>query len=178
MRAIHSVGKNWERLLMESNFKALLCFLLLCGCQPYKPMAHQGSAARGSSSVSSEGGSDKPVTPTEKPTELILDADKLKANPGAYKAVIRFNKSTSEQEFTPVNADVRFQLLGFPANEPGIMTVEIFQGGKLKFVAKRANTKLAYAEANRIVVDSCLILPAPWNGSQHDGSCEWDVADK
>lgn len=164
---------------MNFRLNLFICYALLNGCQPYKAKTYQSTAARGSSGpVNQDGTPAGPSTPTEKTTELVLATDKLKASPGPYKAVIRMNKATSEQEFTPTGADVRLQLSGFPANEPGVLTVEIFQDGKMKFLAKRANTKLEQTQANRVVVDSCLILPSPWTGSQHDGSCEWNIADK
>lgn len=165
--------------MCRNIYTLFLVAMAAIGCQQYKPHQYQSTTQRGTGSAATQDSADaKPAVPTDQATELVVSTTKLKANPGAYTLVVRFLTADTRQEFTPSGSDARFKLANLPANEAGVMTVELFQDNKLKFVAKRANTKLEKAQANRIVVDDCLILPAPWDGSQHDGSCDWTIADK
>jgi|GEM_PF-2330502 hypothetical protein len=169
---------------MRRSFQSALWFVVfanvLTGCTQFKPTQDRpkfNRAGVGKNADGESGGSGGPAVMTTKPVELVVANAKLIGTPGAYKAVIKFQSSSLTQEFTPTGAESRLKIEGLPANVSGVIAIELYQGEVLKFVAKRANTKLDVVAANQIVIDDCLVLPAPWDGQQHNGSCEWTIED-
>jgi hypothetical protein len=150
----------------------LVSALLLASCTQYKPYntrSQVGNTTSAAAGAASEG----PVAPLTD-ASLVLANTKLAALGGTLQARIKFGGAEVTQDFTPSGAQSELKGLKLPAAS-GVMTVEIFQGDSVKFVAKRANTSVQ--AGSTIVVDDCLILRAPWAGTVNEGSCEWTITE-
>ncbi len=143
---------------------------LLCACTQYKP-----NYSTGTRKVNEGGASGSLGQPSASGSEIVLANAKLSANPGPYQVKIDYAGGTKTLDFTPSGNESRLPLAGVSAGTAGVMTLEISSGNKLKFVVKKANVALSPSEASRVVIDDCLILPAPWEGKSNDGSCDWTI---
>lgn len=157
-----------------------LSLMTLAACNSNKPQAY--SVQRGAANSSQKDKSQTTPGGTElaKPIEVVLDTSKLLEAPGAYSVELSFtdtagaSKVLLKQAINPSSKSTTLTLSNAPT-AAGLLTVSLSQGEALKFIAKRSNTSFVAGKA--VVVDDCLVLPAPWGGGQHDGSCEWTVED-
>jgi hypothetical protein len=165
------------RRILLGHLSVGIGLFFLQSCTQFKP---NDRAARNSSPVAQAANAtsdQKPLIVTETPVSLILSNSKLAAIGGSFTAKISYGGQTATQDFSPSGAQSTLSLANLPAGASGVLTVEIFQGQTLRFIAKKANTALAKTGANNVVVDDCLILPSPWPGTVNEGSCEWNISE-
>lgn len=111
-------------------------------------------------------------------TEILLVSSKLLGQEAKYTAVAKFAGVTSAKlPLTKADGGIKFVVPGLPAAKSELLVVEIYEGDKLRFIAKKPKLELAApsAKANRLRVEECLILSAPWDGAKTEGSCNWDI---
>lgn len=111
-------------------------------------------------------------------TEILLLSSKLLGQEAKYAAIAKFGGVTSARvNLAKADQGAKIDVPGLPSAKSDVLVVEIYEGDKLRFIAKKAKTELAAAtsQANTVQVDECLILTAPWDGTTSDGSCDWDI---
>ena len=108
-------------------------------------------------------------------SSLVLAHSKLQATPGTYRAKIMYAEGEKTVDFTPQGNQSVLSLERLPAGSQKTLVMEIYNGEQLKFIAKKANVSLLASGSNQIIVDDCLVLPAPWDGKSNDGSCDWTI---
>ncbi len=146
-------------------------------CTQYKPSGSTRQQTSPSAQAGTAAGDQKPVAVTDNPVSLIVSNTKLAALGGSFTAKISYGGQTATQDFSPSGPQSTLSLANLPAGAGGVMTVEIYQGQTLRFIAKKSNTALLKSGANNVVVDDCLILPSPWPGTVNEGSCEWNISE-
>lgn len=148
--------------------------LSLSACNSAKPQRYDVDRADRSATTSES-------EAKKKAEELILDTSKLVAAPGAYDVEINYSAGTSaasligKETINPNSNKTVLKVNPGDSTQAGLLTVSISQNGTPKFIAKRSNT--AFVPGVAVVIDDCLILPAPWTGGLNEGSCEWTIED-
>ena len=110
-----------------------------------------------------------------RPSGLTLANTKLNPVGGTLTAKITLAGQTITQDFTPKGDTSLLNISTLPSTANGLLSVEIYQGNVLKFIAKKAQVALKNPAADGIILDDCNILPAPWYGKTNDGSCAWSI---
>ncbi len=159
-------------------------------CTPYKPGTYvPPNLVKGAEEAAQAGESTSKSTAEDTMhPDVILDTTKIGA--AAYKAEIVFQeqketpilqdaapKTTINRDFTGGGPQATIDISGLPIGVKGLLTLTLSQDGVVKFVAKRSQTKLESGINQKIVIDDCLVLPAPWDGASNDGSCAWTIED-
>jgi len=165
------------RRILMGQISICISLALVQACTQYKPNDSTRSQPNQNAQAGTAAGDQKPVAVTDTPVSLIVSNTKLAAMGGSFTAKISYGGQTATQDFTPSGEQSTLSLANLPAGAGGIMTVEIFQGQTLRFIAKKSNTALLKSGANNVVVDDCLILPSPWPGTVNEGSCEWNISE-
>lgn len=174
---------------MNRFVAAQLCLglVLSIGCTRYKPSYSPSGKSKGGSSgnvipnsgnraVNPNGGAVGPVT--DKATTFQLAADKFQ-NLQDLKAVVTYGSVSTG--LSAMRVDSKLALVsveGLPVNQTDVVTVQVFQGDSLRFIAKRPATSFQASIENKVVLDDCQILKAPWDGKNNDGSCGWTIEEK
>ncbi|MBC7662046.1 MAG: hypothetical protein H7249_20315 [Chitinophagaceae bacterium] len=115
-----------------------------------------------------------PVT-SASAVEIQLLSSKLVGSESKYKSVAKFGGVASAKSIlSALSSGVSFKVDTLPTGaKPDVLTIEIYDGDQLKFIAKQANTKLS--KAGSVVINDCAILQVPWDGAASDGSCHWTI---
>ncbi|MBC7533927.1 MAG: hypothetical protein H7318_20360 [Oligoflexus sp.] len=146
-------------------------------CERYKPSYQvPKSSNQGSGPVPGPGPGGLPANDSN--TEILLSSSKLLGQETKYSAVAKFAGVTSAKlNLAKADGGVKLIVTGLPSSKSDLLVVEIYEGDKIRFVAKKAKLELAAAsaKANSVKVEECLILTAPWDGAKSEGSCNWDV---
>ena len=111
-------------------------------------------------------------------TEILLSSSKLLGQETKYSAVAKFAGVTSAKlNLAMADGGVKLIVPGLPSSKSDLLVVEIYEGDKIRFIARKAKLELAAAssKANSVKVEECLILTVPWDGAKSEGSCNWDV---
>ncbi len=153
-----------------ANWAAFVCLSVVgifhFSCNPYKPKQYAGVARQ-----AELGGT------SAQPTELLLANDKLSPLGVPLKARVSVGNSKVESEFTPTGKVSKLDIKALPKTDSALMIIEIFEGDKLRFMAKKADLSLSSTETNTVVIDDCNILVVPWDGKSNDGSCGWTISE-
>jgi hypothetical protein len=145
---------------------------LLVSCTKYKPNSYRDQTGMTNPAVP---GQSKEAVAFVSDVSLLLANTKLAELGGTLTARIVLGGQTVTQDFSPTGTQSELKGLKLPASDSSVLTVEILQGSTVRFVAKRAKTRVQ--AGGSIVVDDCLILRAPWAGNVNDGSCEWNITE-
>lgn len=158
-------------------------------CNPYRVKPYQATGPAEAYQAEKNASTTSTEAPPS-PLGLALATAKMQVD-ASYKALITFQetkatpadqeaapKTTLQKDFVVTGSEVKLDLGGLPTGVSGLLTVAIAAvDGTPKFVAKRANTLLEANKLQVVVIDDCLVLPAPWDGEVHDGSCQWTIED-
>lgn len=120
----------------------------------------------------------KPVNPsaaTDKPSVFLLASSKFQGKESNLQAVVTFAGMAARSALVANGASATASIAGLPVDTNGELIVELYEGEQLRFIAKRAGTTFERGKENQIAIDDCRILPAPWEGKSHDGSCTWTI---
>lgn len=143
----------------------------MTACNPAKNPSYRARAGNVEGAVQGKDATPAPV----KDLSLVLSNSKLTALGGTLTARMTYNGVTFSKDFSPSGSQSKLEALALPPGSGRLLTVEILQGNAVKFIAKRANTSIE--PSSSIVIDDCLILSAPWQGTANDGSCEWSISE-
>lgn len=173
---------------MNRFVAAQLCLglVLSLACTRYKPSYSPSGKSKGGTgnvipnsgnrAVNPNGGAVGPVT--DKATTFRLAADKFQ-NLEGLQAVVTYGAVSTG--LSPMQVDSKIALLsveGLPINQSDVVSVQVYQGENLRFIAKRPATSFQASVENNVVLDDCQILKAPWDGKNNDGSCGWTIDEK
>ncbi len=153
----------------------LMTLSLGLACTQYKPNNYRNQIGRAPAAASEA--ANQSANKVTKPSGLMLANDKLTPLAATLSAKITLGGQTITQEFSPQGSTSIFNISGLPVTSNGILTVEIYQGTVLKFIAKKSQVSLAKPASDGIVVDDCNILVAPWDGKSNDSSCQWAITE-
>lgn len=168
-------------LVLRLSVLSIALVTLNSGCERYKPSYQvtkkgAGEQGPGTTPPTTDPGTGQPLA--ENNTEIQLVGPKLLGQESKYEAIVKFGGITSPRtKLEKLDAGVKLAIKGLPTAKADVMTIEIYEADKLKFIAKRAATELpaAAAKANMVQISDCLVLTAPWDGLASSGSCNWDI---
>ncbi|MCX6129292.1 MAG: hypothetical protein NTX25_09555 [Proteobacteria bacterium] len=167
------------RLLSMLCSGLILVSLAACNKSPKLASNRSLNGATGGAIKGADDGTGKTPGPNPSvaalPTGLVLDNTKLNLLGGPLVAKINLNGQLLSENFTPSGPQTVIKLSSLSPVPEGLLTVEIYQGEVLKFIAKKSRIALTQPASDLVVVDDCLILTVPWTGKSSEGSCEWTV---
>jgi hypothetical protein len=147
----------------------LLAVIMAGACTQYKPSAGRTQFGDTTPVVANV------IAGPAADVTLVLANTKLIGASSPLTASILYANQSLTQEFTPTGAQTTLAPVRLPMSATGVLTIEIRQNNVLRFVAKKANPNLQ--ANNRLVIDDCLILRAPWSGTVNESSCEWTISE-
>ncbi len=162
----------------------MLIVSTLMACERYKPSY---KVPKASNQGGQTGQGPTPAGPVPGPgpqpepgsnTDILLVSTKFDGADGRYSGLAKFAGVTSPKAtLTKVEGGMKLSATGLPSSKTDILTVEIYEGDKLRFIAKKAKLELAAVSPlpNTVKLDDCLILAAPWDGTKSDASCNWVI---
>ncbi len=132
----------------------------------------------GTGSGPSDEGKDKETVAPEYPTEINLATSKFKGEESKLSAVIKYAGSTSEKlKLTTSDSKALVTVPKLASGKNDALTIELYEGEKLRFRATRANTAIEKSKATEIEIDDCLIQKLPWDGLANETACGWTISD-
>lgn len=140
------------------------------GCDAYKPVPRispRSSATSADANTLARGGSF---------TSVLLVSPRLKPKDGGYEAVAKLGGlKTAKIPLVSGEDGMSFEAIGLPVKASDVLVVEIYEGDTLKFIAKRADTRLDTNRGPPVLIKDCQLLSAPWDGLKSEGGCNWDI---
>lgn len=164
------------RLGLGRLLSSLVALSLGLACTQYKPNNYRSQIGQ-APAAGTQAGDAQSANKVAKPAGLMIANDKLTPIGGALSAKISLGGQTITQEFTPQGTSSVLNIAGLPVTSNSVLTVEIYQGTVLKFIAKKSRVTLTTPATDGIVVDDCNILVAPWDGKTNDSSCNWAITE-
>ncbi len=150
----------------------------LSGCERYQAFKGSFSQATGqgqSSGNSTSNGTVSNAVTSDVSNEIQLVDTKFSGQEAKLEALVKFSGMTSPR--LKLGTDAKFKVEDLPAGKADQLVVELYEGDKLRFVAKQNNVQFEKTKSSSVKIEDCNILKAPWDGASNDGNCNWDITE-
>jgi len=152
---------------------------------PGKPVVvkQPGTGGEGPSVPSNPGGTTPPggTPPGADPTTTVasqieLANTKFAGQETKLEALVKFAGTTSARlKLTSSNGLAAITVPSLIPDTASTLVVELYEGAKLRFVARRANTKFEKGKAGRLNFADCSVAKVPWDGESNQATCGWVI---
>ncbi len=109
-------------------------------------------------------------------SEIQVVSTKFTGEVGKLEALVKFAGATSPRlKFVSSGGIAAFKVPSLSTIKSDTLVVEIYEGERLRFLARRANTKVEKGKTNSWKLEDCSVTRVPWDGESNQGACGWTV---
>ncbi|RYZ91101.1 MAG: hypothetical protein EOP04_01665 [Proteobacteria bacterium] len=168
---------------------AVIIFAVGCTASPSKPSFGSKKASTNDvipgddpddldpNSENVKPGNGKVPTISSVPTEISLDNKKFKGEESKLEALVKYAGTTSAKLKLESSGDgAKLSVPKLTLGKTDVLTVEIYEGQKLRFKATKAATTIDKSKATVMKIEDCAIQQLPWAGESNETLCGWTIS--